>query len=264
MRNLTTLLFLLFLSFSAIAQDKIIKKSGDIINCKVTEIAADEVKYYYTENPKLVFGIDKAKLEKIVFGTGEVIEIKSDTFMDTDYYANQSKHALKISFLSPIFGHTEFSYEQFIKPGKSWETAIGIIGLGIDNYGIDAKGVYTKFAYKMMRKPDYYTQRMHYSHILKGAYIAPELALRYVTYNSNNYTYEYSNNDRVEDFGFALTIKFGKQWVFDDGFLIDLYLGLGYGIGGSHQNEPIPFGFTAGTSQVPLAITSGLRIGWVF
>jgi len=264
MKKLLTLVLLL-ISISTFAQDKIIKKNGDVIDCKVTEIASDEVKYFYSDNPKLIFGIDKAKLEKIEFGTGETIAIKSDTFMDEEYYANQHKHAIKVSFLSPLFGHTEFSYEQYIKPGRTWEVGLGIIGLGVDTHDINAKGVYTKFAYKMIRKPDYYSQRMHYSHILKGAYIAPELAFRYVTYDSDNYnayTGQYNGEDRTEEFAFALTLKFGKQWVIDDSFIIDLYLGVGYGSNNGNQSMgPVPFGFVTGV-DVPIAFTSGLRIGW--
>ena len=264
MKKLLTLV-LLFITISTFAQDKIIKKNGDTINCKVTEIAVDEVKYFYPDNPKLIFGIDKAKLEKIEFGTGEVIAIKSDTFKDEEYYAGQHKHALKVAFLSPLFGHTEISYEQYIKPGRSWEVGLGIVGLGIDTYDINAKGVYTKFAYKMIRKPDYYAQRMHYSHILKGAYIAPELAFRYVAYdNYGGYDYygQYNGDTRTEEFAFALTLKFGKQWVIEDGFIIDFYLGVGYGSSNDDQSMgPVPFGFVAGV-DVPIAFTSGLRIGW--
>lgn len=266
MKKLLTLV-LLFISISTFAQDKILKKNGDVINCKVTEMAADEVKYYYPDNPKLIFGIDNAKLEKVEFSTGEIIVIKNDSFQDEDYYANQSKHALKIAFLSPLFGSTELTYEQYIKPGRSWEVAIGIIGLGIDNYNNNPKGVYTKFAYKMIRKPDYYSQRMHYSHILKGAYIAPEIAIRHVSYDDSYYDYysgQYNEEERVSETGIALTIKFGKQWVIDNGFIIDWYLGFGYGYGGDQQNGPIHYGFIAGNSDVPIAITSGLRIGWAF
>ncbi len=265
MKKLLTLV-LLFITVSTFAQDKIFKKNGDVINCKVTEIAADEVKYFYSENPKLIFGIDKAKLEKVQFGTGETIAIKSNAFFDEEYYANQHKHAIKIAFLSPLFGHTEFSYEQYIKPGRSWEAAIGIIGLGQDTYGLDAAGVYGKFAYKMIRKPDYYSSRMHYSHILKGAYIAPEIAFRYMTYDDNGY-YDYSSSsyhdgDRASDVAFALTLKIGKQWIIDDGFIVDIYFGLGYGTnGGDEYYDPMPYGFTVG-GEVPIAATAGFRIGW--
>jgi len=266
MKKLLTLV-LLFFTITIFAQDKVIKKNGDVINCKVTEIASDEVKYFYSDNPKLIFGIDKAKLEKIEFGTGEIITIKGDTFKDDEYYVGQSKNNIKIAFLSPLFGSTELSYERSIKPGRSWEMALGIIGLGFDTYDMNATGVYTKFAYKMIRKPDYYSHRMHYSHILKGAYIAPELALRYLSYETESYDYntgDYIGKETVNQTGIALMLKVGKQWVIEDGFIIDFYVGAGYGIGGDDQQEPLPYGFIAGTSDLPLAFTSGLRIGWAF
>jgi len=266
MKNFITLL-LVFLYVSIYGQDKIFKKSGDIINCKVTELATAEVKYYYAENPKLIFGIDNAKLEKIVFGTGEEILIKSNSFLDEDYYAKQSKHAFKFNFLSPLLGSSEFTYEQNIKPGRSWETSIGIIGLGFDPGDNDPRGVFGKFAYKFIRSPDYYTSRMHYSHIMKGAYFAPELALRYVTYDGYSYDYYngYSDEERKTDFAVALTLKFGKQWVFDNGLLIDVFCGIGYGINREDGGDgPLVYGFLAGSSEMPVAITSGIRIGWVF
>ncbi len=267
MRKLTIIL-LLFLSFSAIAQDKIVKKSGNIIDCKVTEISADEVKYYYSGNPKLIFGVDKALVEKVEFATGEVIKIESNSFKNVEYYANQSTRALKINFLSPLNGSTELVYEQNVKPGKSWETSLGLIGLGVDAAEINPVGVYAKFAYKFFRDPDFYIQKMHYAHILKGAYIAPEIAFRYMKYDSYDYKSYYSYNynqskSRAESFGFALILKFGKQWVFDDSFLVDWYCGIGYGIGGD-DGDALNYGFVAGTDDMPIAITGGVRVGWVF
>jgi hypothetical protein len=165
-------------------------------------------------------------------------------------------------------GSTEFVYEQSVKPGKSWEASLGLIGLGIDPAEIKPVGVYTKFAYKFMRTPDFYLHRMQYSHILKGAYIAPEIAFRYLRYDSHNYNYNYSqsyndSHSRKENFGLALTLKFGKQWIFDDSFLVDVFWGIGYGLGGD-ENETLPYGFVAGTSEAPIAVTGGIRIGWVF
>ena len=243
------------------------KKSGAVIECKVTEIAADEVKYYYTENPKLIFGIDKVLVEKIEFSTGEVIVMESNSFKNSEYYIDQHKHALKLNFTAPLMGSTELVYEHILKPGKSWETALGIVGLGFDPQEINPRGVYGKFAFKLIKTPDFYMQRFHYSHILKGAYFAPEIALRYVSYDSYNY-YSYYNTytestERKEKFGMAILLKFGKQWVFDDSFLIDLFAGVGYGIG-SDDYETLPYGFIAGNGEVPIAGTAGIRIGWVF
>lgn len=264
--KLLTIVLLVFISISAIAQDKIIKKSGAIIDAKVTEIAVDEVKYYYLENPKLVFGIDKVLVDKIEFSTGEVIVMEVNSFKNSEYYIDQHKHALKINFLSPLMGSTELVYEQSIKPGKSWETALGIIGLGFDAQENNAGGVYGKFAYKFIKDPDFYMQRMHYSHILKGAYLAPEIALRYVAYDGYSYRYDYynysSSPERKEEFSMAILLKFGKQWVLDNSFLVDLYGGIGYGIGDAHD-DALNYGFIV-TPEIPLSFTGGIRIGWVF
>ena len=128
MKTLTIVLFLL-ISFTSFAQDKIIKKNSEVIHCKVTEIGADEIKYYYEDSPKLIFGLDKALVDKIEFATGEVIEVEENTLRNPEYYVNQSKNALKINFLSPLFGTTELVYERSTKPGKSWEVALGLQGL---------------------------------------------------------------------------------------------------------------------------------------
>ncbi len=272
MKTLATLfLFTLMVSYS-FAQDQIIKKTGDIIHCKVSELSAFEVKYYYSENPKLVFGIDNALVDRIKFGTGEEIKIGENTFDNPEYYANQSKNALKINFLSPLFGTTEFVYERNIKPGRSWETALGIVGLGNDIQDINPRGAYGKFAYKFMRDPDYYIHRMHYSHLLKGAYIAPEIALRYMKYEGETWNYYYDSNgmyhesysyDRENKVTLALMLKFGKQWIFDDAFLIDTFVGVGYGIG-ADDYYGLPYGFLVAPEEFPIALTSGIRIGWVF
>lgn len=273
MKTLSTLLMLLF-TISAFAQDRIIKKNSEVIECKVTELAAAEVKYFYTDNPKLIFGIDNALVEKIEFATGEIIEVGKNTFDNPEYYANQSKNAIKINFLSPLFGTTELIYERSIKPGRSWETALGIVGLGNDIQEIDPRGVYGKFAYKFMRSPDAYLQNMHYSHILKGAYFAPEIAFRYISYDSDYYyyssydSYGYGGYDsygekRKNKATLALMLKLGKQWVFDDAFLIDIHFGLGYGIGADDDNG-LPYGFIVAPSDFPIAISSGVRVGWVF
>jgi hypothetical protein len=270
-----TILLLALISLSAFAQDKIIKKSGVIIECKVSELSAAEVKYYYAENPKLIFGIDKALVDKVEFSTGEVITIESNSFKNSEYYIGQHKHALKLNFLSPLMGSTEIIYEQSIKPGRSWETALGIIGLGADPQGYRPSGLYGKFAYKFIKDPDFYMQNMHYSHLLKGAYIAPEIAIRYMGYDS--YTYDYGSNYSPYDYGYnynnnksrntqfsmALLLKFGKQWVFDDAFLVDIYGGLGYGIGGNND-EALNYGFIVAPDEVPIAFNAGIRIGWVF
>jgi hypothetical protein len=259
------ILLLALLSLSAISQDKIIKTSGDSIKCKVTEIDATQVKYHYANNPSLSFGLDKALVEKIIFETGEVVKMEGNSFKNAEYYAKQNKHALKINFLSPLMGSTEFIYEQSIRPGRSWEAAIGIIGLGADPQDYNPGGVFGKFAYKFIRDPDFYMQTMHYSHLLKGGYFAPEIGIRYMGYDAYNYNYGtgQESNIRKERFDVALMMKLGKQWVFDDAFLVDVYAGIGYGIGGN-VDDALNYGFIVGSGDFPVAFTTGIRLGWVF
>ncbi len=88
-----------------------------------------------------------------------------------------------------MYGNAEFTYGQVIKPGRSWETALAILGIGFDPYERDPSGIYGKFAYKVTRTPDYYMHRMHYFHILKVAYVAPEIAFRLFEYNSFEYNW---------------------------------------------------------------------------
>jgi len=262
----------IILSFAAISQDKILKANGDSIRCKVTEIGATQVKYHYSENPELTFGIDKTLIDKIYFKTGEVVNIEKNSMNNAEYYANQHKHALKLNFISPLMGSTEFVFEKSIKPGRSWETALGIIGLGGDPQEYNPAGVFGKFAYKFIRDPDFYMQSMHYSHILKGSYIAPEIGLRYMSYDTYDYSYTntgyYSTYNetkiRADRFDVALLLKFGKQWVFDDGFLVDTHVGIGYGIGGDDYEEALNYGFIVGSGSFPIAFTGGIRVGWVF
>ncbi len=269
MKNLT-LLFLLVFSIAAFSQDRVIKNSGDTLKCKVTEIGADQIKYYYSDNEKLIFGIDKALVKRIEFSTGEVMKIEANSFDNPEYYIGQNRNVIKFNFLSPINTNMEFVYEHSIKPGRSWETSLGIIGLGFDTDDYNPKGVYGKFAYKFIRKPDFYMQRMHYAHILKGAYIAPELALRHTSYDSYVYSEDYGQNyesheERIKDFSIAVTLKFGKQWVFDDGFIVDLFVGIGYGVTNNSGDsyDVVTYGFIVGP-EVPIAFTGGLRLGWAF
>lgn len=270
MKNILIALFSI-ITIGSFAQDKIVKKSGDVIECEVKEITLEEVKYTYPNKPNVSISIDKAKVSRIEFSTGEIEHIASSTFDDADYYADQNKRAVKISFLSQLSGSTEFSYEQSVKPGMSWEAGLGIIGLGWDPQEDNAAGAYVRASYKFMRSPDFYMHRMHYAHILKGAYIAPEIALRYCKYDHYNYDYTYYSSSyysgpekkRKENFAYAFHLKFGKQWVFSDAFLVDAYWGIGYG----HSDDDydgINYGFLAGDEDIPLSVTVGIKLGWTF
>ena len=257
------------LSFTGIAQDRIIQVTNDTIRCKVKEIGDDEVKYIQNELAgDVIFGIDKNKVSKIIFGDNKELIIKNSMF-DASQYDNQRKNALKIGFLSPLVGATCFSYERSLRPGRSLEGTVGIIGLGVTGPR-NAEGVYFKFGYKLIKTPDYYQKGTRFAHILNGAYLRPEISF-------SNYTVESSmltsiiggslTNDkgtRESNTMFAFMINIGKQWVIENRFLIDWYGGLGYGFGHTYENEGSHFAFVGGVPSFPLAATTGVRIGFLF
>ena len=124
---------LLFSSFQLSAQDRIVKTNQDTIACKVKEVLTDEVKYIIPETSNdILFGIDKNDILKIILENGKELSF-SHSLYGKETYENQKKHAIKVDFLAPLTGNTTLSYEKLIRPSRSWEVSLGIIGLGVDN-----------------------------------------------------------------------------------------------------------------------------------
>jgi hypothetical protein len=261
-------LFINILFLNGSAQDRIIKTTKDTVDCQIKEIGDDEIKYTQKDfRGDLIFGIDKNKVSKILFSDGKELTFK-DSMYDPAQYEKQRKNALKVGFLSPLFGATSFTYEHSLRPGNSIEATLGIIGLGTDITNYSSGGVYLKFGYKFIKSPDFYLKGMRYAHILKGAYIRPEISFAtYGVKESLDYDYygnSYTRSSNGNNTMFAVMLNFGKQWVLQDRFLIDWFGGVGYGFGHSHGYENFHFAFSGGDSEFPIAITSGLRIGVLF
>lgn len=268
--RLNITLVLLFFSTVLLAQskfaDKIMKRNGEIIVCEIREIGDDEIKYVLADfRSDVTFGIDKNKVASIVFSDGREMKF-TDSMYGRENYELQHKNALKFNFFSPLTGATSFSYERSLKPGRSIETGLGIIGLGMDLDGYKSAGVYVNVGYKFIKDPDFYMKGMRYAHILKGAYFKPELA--FSSYKYSNTTYMGSNIVGPMDKNvtmMALILNVGKQWVFSDRFLIDWYIGGGYGFGkNDEEGNARHFAFTGASGDVPLVLNSGIRVGFLF
>lgn len=264
-------LFLLTV-FIASAQDKLYRiNPKKVIDCKVIEIGEELIRYTSSQySAELTFTVDKNYVEKIEFANGEVMTFSNSMF-GSEHYESQRKHALKFTFLSPVMGYTELGYERSLKPGQSMDYSLAIIGLGISpNSRYDA-GFALRAGYKFMTSPTYYQSRQRYAHILKGAYVKPEVSLLYYSgdYTENEYYYsDYQNyysttspRSQTVILG-AINIIGGKQWVFSDRFLIDLYAGIGYAFGKyPASDDGYNYIFTGGQKEVPLTFTWGFRIG---
>ncbi|MGE5394301.1 MAG: hypothetical protein ACM3P1_06110 [Candidatus Saccharibacteria bacterium] len=250
--------------------DRLIQRNGKVIVCQVREIGDDEIKYImdgYRDD--LLFGIDKNKVEKIVFADGREMDL-SDSMFGRESYAQQHKNALKFHFFSPLSDATAFTYERSLKPGRSLEATVGIVGIGWKlNGATDASGFYTKLGYKFIKDPDFYIKGMRYAHILKGAYIRPELA-----YANYSFTEEYSSftidgknvpySRKSSAVKGAFIINVGKQWVYSDLFVFDWYVGAGYGFADENTINDPNFGFVMGNHDHPLVLNAGFRIGLLF
>jgi hypothetical protein len=133
----------------------------------------------------------------------------------------------------------------------------------VDSDGNES-GAFFKVGYKFIKSPDFYLKGMRYAHLLKGTYVRPELA--FTSYMVDDYIdYGYANSSgRYRVTLGAVLINVGKQWVFDDTFVLDWFVGAGYGFGDNPIDWVSHKAFMGVADGVPLALTSGLRIGFVF
>lgn len=223
------------------SQDKIYKLKGTVINAKVIEIGTDEIKYKLFENPDgPVYVVDKSTLNRIEFANGKV-EKYTSSFKDPQNYDGQLTKAIKFNFLSPLLGYAQFSFEKSVSPLKSYELGLGIIGAGknyqIDNYYVNGQyqpykrnafGVFVDAGYKFNKLPNFFSKGTRMTHVMQGTYIKPTATLGF--YKDNALSYKTGNPviiNRHNIFG-AIILNFGRQWVFGEKFLVDLYYGVGY------------------------------------
>ncbi len=276
MKKINLALLLLLFSISSFAQDKIHKRDKTVIDCIITEIGIEEIKYYLSKEEMRnspMISIAVSEVAKVVLSSGREIEFK-DPLNDPSLYTENKQHALKLHFLSPLVEHLAFAYEKSIKPGRSFEAELGIIGLGFDTDPYNTStGFYASSGYKFIRTPDFYSSRMKYSHILKGSYIKPQLLFSVYQNEQDNFNF-LSGRDETNDRNIiagALLLNFGKQIVYDNAFLIDYSVGIGYGFsnqGNSDANDFFDFrashfGFVAGDNDTPIAASARLKIGFL-
>lgn len=231
----------LVISCGVKAQDKIYRKNGKTVEAKIVEVSSDEIKYKEWSKPDgPVYVLETDRISKVVYADGRterfVLDIK-----DPEKYVGQLSKAIKVDFLGPLIGYSQFSYEQSTGVGKSYEVSLGIIGLGkssrLDYYNSqfrDVKrnqfGIFAAAGYKFGKLPDFILfGKSRFTHLMQGTYLKP---LGYLgNYRENRIAWKGNNTYVVEKqnvtFG-ALQLELGKQWVFSDKFLLDVYQGLGY------------------------------------
>ncbi len=283
----------LLIAVMAFAQDKIYTKlqSTPIVG-EVTEITTNEIKYKPKDRPLPIVSIDKQDVIKIVYSNGEVMMI-NNPLKDYTMYSDQHHWNLKMSLLSPLLGHTQFFLERSMKPGRSIEYELNLIGPGknqemYDDYGLggpdehhlDAIGGGIGIGLKILKLPDYVNGQIRLRHIMQGSYLKP--AISFNVYGRNFAGY---NNilERKTVFAVNPNLTIGKQWILDNTVSIDIYGAIGYSFDNVRANQKailndagfyqefydnVPFnsfGYTRfGSGDFGLSLGGGIRVGFLF
>jgi hypothetical protein len=286
--RLAMLGFILLMTIGVQAQDKIYQAGGKIILAKIQEIGVDEVKYKLFEDLEgPTYGIEKDRVVKIIFQNGRTETYRSG-LRDPELYAGQQKDALKLNFMSPLFGHTQLFYERSLKPGRSIEFSLDLVGAG-KNYTIDyvyydpnnpnpqevkrgAAGAGIGVGYKFIRTPDFINRNIRYAHLLQGTYIKPNLLMGLYGENILDAKTGTPIEERRTVFYSALMVELGKQWIFGDSFVFDIFFGIGYSVdnindddyiysASSNEGAAMHFTHTRFGSSPGFALNGGLKIG---
>jgi hypothetical protein len=229
-------------SITASAQDKIYRHNGKVVEAKVIEIGASEIKYREFNNPDgPIYILETDRIKKIVYENGKEDRFK-DNIKDPERYSDQADKAIKINFFSPLYGYFEVAYEKSLGFGRSYEFSLGIIGAGkssvleysdgtLDEVKRDPFGFFISAGYKFGKLPDFIIfGKTRASHLMQGTYVRPAIYAGHYKENKiiykADYTYEVGKQNVT--FG-AVQLEFGKQWVLGDKVTLDFYWGLGYG-----------------------------------
>jgi hypothetical protein len=252
-------------------QDTIFQRKGEIIICKVKEIGISEVKYVRKDyNPDLLFSISKNDIVKIVYADGKVqiFEIQSELAGNIeqnsqDLFQIQKKNAIKFDFISLVNNTFCLTYEGCLKPARTLEFSIGVVGIGFAEKKDMASGILFRGGYKLIRSPDYYLKGMRYAHIMKGPYLKFEFD--FASYGIEGYKDLFESKEKYTLTKWALLMVFGNQWVFNDAFVVDLYSGIGIGKNNLEDLDwTYPYGFTTLGNGFPMALSFGVRCGFLF
>src|SRR4051812_9343791 len=166
MKKIVFLIVLILLFSFSYSQDKIYRNNGKIVEAKILEIGSDEIKYKEFNNPDgPIYILETDKIKKIVFANGTSQKFE-DNYKDPERYAGQLKNALKLNFLSPLYGYTEIGFERNTGVGRGYEFSLGIIGLGksetlqyssgeLETVKRGQAGVFISGGYKFGKLPDF-------------------------------------------------------------------------------------------------------------
>lgn len=264
MKKFTFLFVLMLISIGMYAQDQIIKKSKEIINCTIKEVGTEEIKYVISGRPDLILAIDLNKVSKVIFADGREQKFEDEMY-NMDNYADQKKHVIKFAMFAPLYDNVRFSYEQNFKPGISFEGSATFIGLGSSEATYqNALGAGFSFGVKFSKEPDYNSPKMRLNNLMAGKYIKPTIAFAAFNHTKSNYLSSYSEllipSSKAS---LALMLTAGTQWVYAKTFVVNWYFSIGYGISDAGEGGYY-YNYVVAPKEFPIAVGGGLDIGILF
>lgn len=232
---------LLSIQFSD-AQDLImLRQKSDALKVLVAEVKVDEIKYklWSLNQTDPVIVTEKEKISKIIFESEKVLNFCMGDVDSPGNYAGQRKHLLKVDIFSPTLGVSSFAYEKSIRPGRSYEIGLGIVGLGVNpclfcktSFDPNLFGFFLRVGYKFIHYPLNFTKTSQLytkgklPHLLSGTYLRPEVVL--ANYRYNDIADRYSSAT-FRNTGVAIMLNMGTQFIIRNRFAIDFFGGLGVG-----------------------------------
>lgn len=278
----STVFLLLFLLGSVLqAQDRIYFRDGEVLDdVRVDTIVGSQIIFFEKkEDAEVRRTALTNNVKRVMYANGSHQDFM-ELYEDPTLYTNQRKRGLKVHLLSPLLGHSHFSYEQNMRPGRGIEYSLGIIGLG-NNFDAgfirqfssteervqhDQIGFHLGVGYKFYTKPVIRDIGRRYKHLLAGWYVMPKVILGYykrneIEYVEANFTFE---NEIVRKKKVFATGMFyvGKQLVIAGSILLDLNLGVG--VGYSTNSEEAEHHYVISMASKVIATGGGIKVGFVF
>lgn len=239
-------------------------KSQDMVNNRNTSIdgnsismaetlPADDITNYYSENFSLTL-----QKEEALYGFQSTVKTKEqDSLAESKRWPERKGNGIKFNLVFPV-GSAVFYFEKGMKRGRSLDIGIGIIGLGFmsnDNSG----GGFFRIGAKYIRQSKEYTQGLKYVHPLHGTYIKPEFS-----FGMFGKKVWYSDKHLLVATG-AVQMILGKQWIFSNVLMVDLYGGLGFAfVSDSSYDTQSVYGYYTINKDIPLQISAGINVGFAF
>jgi hypothetical protein len=246
MKNFVLMIAALLVSCSALAQDTLFLKNRTKVNCRITEVNTDEIKYIpagLTDGPVIL--INKNKVYRYTLSNGYTEVLTPDELSIENEHESilNNRRVIKIHPFSIMCNDITFAYESVIRVGMNLDIEAGYINSNLNEHPLIPNNVYNSGFYsgafikpglKFFIGKDFSVKGLRYAHPLKGSYVKIDLVYSYVKHeNLQEQSYWGSqmpviHTSDLNAMSYGLLINFGRQIILGNMFTMDYYAGVGY------------------------------------